>query len=361
MKLSIIVPVYNMAGEGKLNYCLDSLLAQVRADGTPLPDYEILAVDDCSTDSSWQVLQAYAERHPDRLRIFRTPRNLHQGGAKNLALEHIRGDWLAFIDADDWVSASYFARLLDRAAGTGADCVGCDYSLVHSHTMEPGQRVANSRQEQAGVLDDSAEGLTRRRSLMVDFGSLCVKIYRKELILDCPSRFPEDMFYEDNALARTWISRMHHFEYIPEPLYYYYQHPDSTVHTVTRQRLEDRMKAGRMMIAEARRYGYLAMFRPELEYSFTVLFYQNTLFSAMREWKGSGCRTFVTALAREMRETFPDFQQNLYYRARTDPEEKYYMGLQQRQPLRFYLQYKALWWYRDHRYRKRVPEKQEDK
>lgn len=342
MKLSVIVPVYNMAGDGKLNYCMDSLIRQVKPDGTPLSDYEIIAVDDCSTDDSYHILEEYERKFPEKVRARRTERNLRQGGAKNLALREAEGEWLAFIDADDWVAPEYFARLLEKAEETGADCVGTDYSLVTEHTMTPGRIVHNSRPEQEGELDDE-----RMRSLMVDFGSLCVKIYRREIILGCASGFPEDMYYEDNALARTWISRMHRFAYIPEPLYYYYQHDDSTVHTVTRARLEDRMKAGRMLLEEAKHYGYYERFLPELEYSFTVLFYKNTLFSAMRGMKEKGRRAFVTDLARQMRETFPNFQENPYYQERTDPEEKRYIAMQMRSPGRFYLQYRALWVYRD--------------
>ena len=62
MKLSIIVPVYNMASDGKLEYCMDSLVGQ------ELDDYEIIAVDDCSTDGSLAVLQDYARRFPDKVR-----------------------------------------------------------------------------------------------------------------------------------------------------------------------------------------------------------------------------------------------------------------------------------------------------
>ena len=61
MQLSIIVPVYNMAGENKLTFCLDSLVNQT------IDDYEIIAVDDCSTDHSLEMLKAYEKKYPDKL------------------------------------------------------------------------------------------------------------------------------------------------------------------------------------------------------------------------------------------------------------------------------------------------------
>ena len=337
--LSVIVPVYNMALDDRLSWCMSSLLRQT------LEHYEIIAVDDCSTDHSLEFLKKLEAQHPEKLRVVESDRNRHQGGAKNLGIAKARGEWIAFIDADDWVVPDYFERLLKKAEETGADCVGTDYCIVTEHTMTPGAVIANSKKDQTGILDDA-----RRRSLILDSGSLCVKIYRREIIVDCPSRFPEDIFYEDNALANTWIMRMHHFEYVPGPLYYYYQHDDSTVHTVTRRRLEDRLTAGRIMISEAERYGFLEKFRPEIEYSFTVLFYKNTLFSALREMKEKGVYSFVTEISREMKRTFPDFQKNRYYQENTDAEEKKLIGIQMKSPLVFYLYYRMLWMCRRLRY-----------
>ena len=340
MKISVIVPVYNMAADGKLNYCLNSLVAQT------VRDLEIIAVDDCSTDESGEILRQYEQEHPEIFRALFCDRNRHQGGAKNLALRHVRGEWISFIDADDWVVPDYYERLLKAAEETGADLVGCDYSLVTEHTMTPGQVIHNNYPEQSGVLDAD-----KKRLLILDTGSLCVKLFRRELILDHETRFPEDIFYEDNAVARTFLLRAHCFAYLEEPLYYYYQHSTSTVHTVTMQRLKDRMTAGRILLSEAEKYGYLEPYRPEIEYSFTRLFYVNTLFSAMRDCREKGKYRFVTDLAAEMKRTFPDFEQNVYYREKLTEEEKKMIRIQMVCPPRFYLYYRALWTYRDLRRR----------
>lgn len=76
MKLSIIVPVFNMAADGKLEYCLDSLVSQT------IEDYEIIAVDDCSTDESLAILRQYESRFPDRFRAVHSEVNKHQGGQR---------------------------------------------------------------------------------------------------------------------------------------------------------------------------------------------------------------------------------------------------------------------------------------
>ena len=344
MKLSIIVPVYNTASGGKLEYCMDSLVAQ------ELEDYEIIAVDDCSTDDSYAILQDYEKRFPSKVRAVHSEVNRHQGGAKNIGLKLAQGEWIGFTDSDDWIAPDMYRRLIERAEATGADLAGCDYCLTDRHSMQVGQIVRNSRPEQCGVLD-----VSKRRSLILDGGSLVVKIFRRSMILEKGLWFPEDIFYEDNALGNSYVVLAKHFEYIAEPLYYYYQHDGSTVHTISQKRCEDRMAAGRIMLEEARRHGYYEEFLPELEYSFTQLFYVNTLFTYMA-CAGRTKSGFVRALGREMCRTFPRFQDNPYYLERTNAEERKLIRIQQRSAICFIAYYKLLWTYRNFRKKHRRQE-----
>ncbi|MCR4762623.1 MAG: glycosyltransferase [Lachnospiraceae bacterium] len=368
-EISVIVPVYNMAAEDRLKWCMDSLVGQTVAAKTP-GAMEIIAVDDCSTDDSLEILKDYERRYPELVHVIASPENRCQGGAKNLGLAAARGAWIGFIDADDWVTPDYYERLLDTAGKTGADMVGCDYSLVYQHTMTPGERVPNNTPEQTGVLDDN-----KYRLLLLDSGSLVTKIYRRSIIFgnERPSdqensgTFPERIFYEDNAVANTWMLRATCFAYIPEALYFYLQHDASTVHTLSERHLNDRLEAGRLMLAAAREGNYLERYRPEIEFLFTNLFFRNTLFSAMAVYrdgkKAAGSlrtRTFASGetvfafakrLAKEMHACFPDFQDNRYYRERIDAEEKGFMALLMKSPMLFFIKYRLLYYYRRLRYR----------
>ena len=333
-KLSIIVPVYNMAADGKLEYCLESLVNQT------LTDYEIIAVNDCSTDNSLEILKQYEANYPDRFRAIHSEVNKRQGGAKNIGLSLAQGEWIGFIDSDDWITPDMYEKLLARAEETGADMVGCDYHLTEEHSMKIGQIVANGKAEQSGVLTPD-----KYRSLILDSGSLVVKVYRREIFMDHNIRFPEHIFYEDNAVSDAIMLHAKHYEYIPEPMYYYYQHAASTVHTINVSRLNDRMEAGRGILREAKRFGYLEEYRPEICFEFTRLFYINTLFSYV---VGKGYRSpgFIKKMGDEMREAFPDFQKNPYYQAQVNPEEKKLIAMQQKSTLLFLMYYKLLWTYR---------------
>ena len=87
MRLSIIVPVYNMAADNKLRFCLDSLINQT------ISDYEIIAVDDASTDESLAILKEYESRYPWKFKAVQSYENLRQGGARNkgpVSYTHLR-------------------------------------------------------------------------------------------------------------------------------------------------------------------------------------------------------------------------------------------------------------------------------
>ena len=124
MKLSVIVPVYNMMAGGKLKNCLDSLVRQ------DIDDMEIIAVDDKSTDDSLAFLESYSKRYGSRFVTIASPVNGRQGSAKNIGLERARGQWIGFVDSDDWVAGDMYVKLLKRAEETGADVVGCNYLLT---------------------------------------------------------------------------------------------------------------------------------------------------------------------------------------------------------------------------------------
>ncbi|MCQ2524568.1 MAG: glycosyltransferase [Lachnospiraceae bacterium] len=340
MKLSIIVPVYNMASDNKLTFCLDSLINQT------IDDYEIIAVDDASTDNSLEILKEYKEKYPDKFSYIESPVNTHQGGAKNKGIKAAKGDWIGFIDSDDWISPNYYETMLKKAEETGADMVGCDFSLVSEHSFEVGTIQANGREDQSGVLDTA-----KKRSLVLDGGSLCVKIYRRERIINDGLWFPENIFYEDNAVGNSYLVMANHYEYMKLPMYYYYQHSTSTVHTVDMNRCEDRMQASRLMLKEAIKRGYYDEVKEELDYKFIILFYLNTVFSYVRGTSFPKL-SFVKKIGREFIEILPDYENNKYFKERINEEEKKMIKLQLKNTCGFVIYYKMLWAYRKLRYGK---------
>ncbi|GAB2612917.1 glycosyl transferase [Paractinoplanes abujensis] len=120
--LSIVLPVYKV--QGYLRQCLDSLLSQ------SFTDFEVVAVDDRSPDYSGAILAEYAARDP-RVRVVTAPENLGLGRARNLGLDHATGEYVWFVDSDDWLSPGSLAAVAARLRSTGADLLIVGWDRVH--------------------------------------------------------------------------------------------------------------------------------------------------------------------------------------------------------------------------------------
>ena len=190
MKLSIIVPVYNT---GKyLRTCLDSLVGQT------LDDYEIILVNDGSTDDSQAIIDEYREKHDNISSILLD--NGGQGRARNFALEMVRGDYIGFTDSDDWTDVTMFQKLYDAATQADADVAVCDYV-----------RDGNGVQvyENAYIKDHP----------MAAAGAVWNKIFRRSVIGRL--RFPEGLWYEDLAFSALILMKASGVVHVKEALYHY--------------------------------------------------------------------------------------------------------------------------------------------
>ena len=201
MKLSIIMPVYKV--EEYLGECVDSLLSQT------IDDYEIILVDDGSPDNSGKIADEYAAANPDMIRVLHID-NGGQGRARNFALDIAKGDFVGFVDSDDWVTHDMYEKMYTRAAETGADVVVCDFM----------ERFADGRESMLPAsLQDNWLGSA---------GSSCNKIFRRSLV--GALRFPAVLWYEDFYFSAVMLLRSKHTEFIAEPLYIYRRGQESTMH-----------------------------------------------------------------------------------------------------------------------------------
>ena len=201
MKLSVIIPVYNV--EKYLSACIDSILGQT------LTDLEILLVDDGSTDASGRIARNYARVHPDIIRCLHVE-NGGQGRARNLALPLAKGEYLGFVDSDDWVRSDMYEKLCSLADETGADVAVCDFLERY---------------------DDGSEKIVPAafQDHPLSFaGSCCNKIFRASLLEGL--RFPEGLWYEDFYYSAMALIRAGKTAYLREPLYVYRRGQPSTMH-----------------------------------------------------------------------------------------------------------------------------------
>lgn len=201
MKLSIIVPAYN--AEKTIHQCIDSILAQT------VPGFELIVINDGSQDSTEDILRSYQEKAPETLR-FLTVENGGQGRARNIALDLAGGDYIGFVDSDDWVEPEMFRKLLRLAETGGCDLVHCD---VISHF--PDGKTA-------------AEMVYRKDCAISSAGFANNMLFRRDLIESI--RFPEEkLWYEDTEFTARAIHRAGKEAHLDEVLYHYRRGLPSTM------------------------------------------------------------------------------------------------------------------------------------
>ena len=121
--ISVIIPVYNT--ERYIDRCLESVTSQ------SVSDIEIICVDDASTDGTPALLEAWKERDP-RVRVIRNAENMLESVSRNVGLEAARGDYVYFIDSDDWIDQGYLEAMLEHAGKSGLPVV-IDANYLHEY------------------------------------------------------------------------------------------------------------------------------------------------------------------------------------------------------------------------------------
>ena len=207
--LSIIIPVYNT--EKLLGKCLDSILAAVQKLDFHV---ELLIINDGSTDKSRAVMDRYANLYPHYIKTFDKP-NGGLSDVKNFGLDHASGQFVSFIDSDDFVEPEMYEDMMKRLLSESADAVVCDIKLVYDDGSERIWSCTNSPRDT--VYEEVID--------MPMMASSCNKIIRKELFSGM--RFPIGINNEDIAVTPIVLGYAHKIIAINKPYYNYYQRSGS--------------------------------------------------------------------------------------------------------------------------------------
>ena len=212
MKISIIVPVYNVSQY--LHACINSIINQT------FKELEIILIDDGSTDDSGKICDIYSA-------IDKRIKVIHQcnsglSAARNVGIEIATGEYITFIDSDDYISTDYIERLLLGFSKIDIDIVMCDFKTV----PEDSELSDNMQQEN---LPDNIIGLDncqvikevyKARYHGVDFISVA-KLYRKSLFKDNNIRFPSGKIHEDAFTTYKLFYASKQVVYLDIPMYFY--------------------------------------------------------------------------------------------------------------------------------------------
>lgn len=228
MQVSIIVPAYNSADY--LPKCIESLQTQT------LSDYEILLINDGSTDATGIICDSYAKRD-FRIRTFHQSNN-GLSEARNLGIREALGEYVLFVDSDDWIASDTCISLYQKAIEENADIVfsTMSYWNADNTTYKVGDKLGLFSQE---VMMNGGNCLRRMLKTGCYTPMVCGNLYRKQFLDAFNLRF-SGRVHEDERFSPIVIYYAERVTYLTGEYYFYRQHEDSIMHSFD---LKERMKA----------------------------------------------------------------------------------------------------------------------
>ena len=214
-KLSIIVPVYGV--EKYIDKCLNSLVKQ------SLKEIEIIVVNDGTKDNSQKIIDKYVKKYPDKIKSY-IKENGGQGSARNYGLKKATGEYIGYVDSDDFVEKDMYKKLYNKAKENNYDIVVCgNYNVSEDYQNKNIDAFINN-------YNTDLENIF--------FGKMAVwnKIYKRDILIKNKLEFKEKVWYEDLAFTLKAIMNSNTFAFIDEPLYDYLIREGSTMNNSNVQR-----------------------------------------------------------------------------------------------------------------------------
>jgi len=228
-KVSVIIPCYNAAKY--LPQCFLSLVNQTLG----IENLELIFVDDASTDdgATWALIQEMERAYPDSIIAIHSDVNMRQGGARNIGLHYVTGEYISFVDADDWVDESFLEKVYLTAKKENADIVQFGF---HAYVNGVGIVPAMSEQYKADIIRNPK--IAERKEMLV-FKKLtygcCNKLYRSELVKKAGVAYPEHVMYEEPLFVYPLLFYADCLVVSDEQLYFYRQNPTGTMYSAMKE------------------------------------------------------------------------------------------------------------------------------
>ena len=288
-KVSIIVPVYGV--ENYIVKCIDSILNQT------YKDLEIIIINDGTKDNSIKLIQD--NFNDKRIKIY-NQKNSGQAVARNFGIEKATGDYIMFIDSDDFVDTNMIKDMFDTLKKDKTDLVICDYYKL----SEDGNK------EHISIIPHYNKD-NQKCSVISMPGPVC-KLFKKEIFTKYNIKFLENKYFEDNAIMPFACAVSNSFSYIKKPYYYYLQRTGSSLNKNTYdKKWEDIFDALDNLSNKFKEYNLLSKFNQELEYIYIeyLLHAANLKFIDYKEGRKN-----INKIAKIMKKTYPKWRKNIYYK-----------------------------------------------
>ena len=246
IKISIIVPIYN--AENYLSKCLESLVRQT------FKNIEIILIDDCSTDNSKKIIEEYIKLYTDKIIARYLNINRRQGYARNLGIDISSGDYILFVDSDDYISENMCEVLYRTILKYEYDIICFDWNEVNK-----GEIITKRLSYDSFCSRKIDKNL--RKKIIESKGYFWTRIYKKELIVQNKIKFPEKINYEDSLFNTLTLLYAKSIAKIDKSLYFYNIRNGSSSNCYNEKRLYYRITVTELMLNEVKNRNLYNEFR----------------------------------------------------------------------------------------------------
>ena len=306
VKVSVILPVYGVAQY--IVKCTESLLAQT------LDDMEFIYVDDHGPDNSIELVKQTIAGHPreGQFRFLKPEHNMGAGMARNFAIPQTQGEYIAFVDSDDWVEPNMFEELYNEAKRQGGvDLCYCQASkdfidgkpseILKSPEVDPGEFTHAKR----------VHFLANYVSYFWTF------IYRREQIEDNAIRYPEERSADDSYFVACNLLTAKTVAHVDKPFYHYLIRPGSVVTTKNSTKYQKRLAVFGHLMEYAKSHGVYEEYKAEVDYIYLKKGCLSSLLNYIYN-TSEPQRTVLSEIMDELDRQVPDYKDIPYYRRRID-------------------------------------------
>ncbi len=298
-KVSVIVPIYNV--EKYLDKCLDSLVHQT------LEEIEILAINDGSPDNSQEIVDRYVKEYPDKVRSLIKP-NGGIASVRNYGIEHASGEYIGYLDGDDYVELDMFEKLYNAAKREDADVSICNFYFTYEDHEDP---------YVDGPYYSCKEMMIKLHAVLWN------KIYRTDFVRELGIRFIEGYRYEDASYMYKLTPYMKKFIFVDEPLLHYVQRPGSSMASHN-HKVKEVVYIFEDLYDYFKSKGLYVEYYEELEYLSIRFFLGQPFRSAVKIQDRSDRKKTLEMLYKTLHENFPNWKKNRYLNTLPGLKNKYF-------------------------------------
>ncbi len=283
MKVSVIVPVYNV--EEYIDKCLDSLVHQT------VKDMEIIVVNDGSPDNSEKIIKKYEKKYKNIKYVIKENGGLSD--ARNYGLKYATGDYIGFVDSDDYVANDMFEKMYDKITSDKTDIVVCEFNYVY-----PNGNIIRSHSNLPYT--DEVD-----KKYLISPPMAWTRLYKKELLTK--KQFMKGIYYEDLEMTPKLLKYTKKISFLDEGLYYYLVRNNS----IMRQNTFNEKLMHIFDVLDSNKKLLYKEYKDEIEY----MYIDHLLRTAtLRFMEYDNYKETISKIVDIFKDDFPNWENNIYLR-----------------------------------------------